>query len=70
MRAEVFRNFFMGWSVFMNIKFYQSGTPEMDPYNIPGFGKGENRVAVSFNYTLSYRIPVQQYIPNIKAGKK
>ncbi len=70
MRAEVFRNFFMGWSVFMNIKFYQSDTGGMEPYNIPGFGKGEKRVAVSFNYTISYRIPTQRYIPKIKAGKK
>jgi hypothetical protein len=70
MRAEVFPNFFMGWSVFMNIRFYQSGTKGMDPYNIPGFGKGANRVAVSFNYTLSYRIPMQRYTPRIKAGKK
>lgn len=70
MRAEVFRNFFMGWSVFMNIRFFQSGAEGMVPYNIPGFGKGANRVAVSFNYSLSYRIPVQRYTPKIKVGKK
>ena len=70
MRAEVFRNFFMGWSVFMNIRFYQSGAEGMVPYNIPGFGKGANRVTVSFNYSLSYRFPMQRYTPKIKAGKK
>ncbi len=70
MRAEVFRNFFMGWSVFMNIRFYTSGTMGMDPYNIPGFGTGANRVTVTFNYSISYRIPMQQYTPIIKAGKK
>jgi hypothetical protein len=70
MRAEVFRNFFLGWSAFMNIRFYQSGKKAMVPYNIPGFGKGENRVTVSFNYTLSYRIPMKRYTPKIKAGKK
>ena len=70
MRAEVFQNFFMGWSVFLNIRFYQSGAEGMDPYNIPGFGKGANRATVSFNYTVSYRIPMQQYIPEIKARKK
>jgi hypothetical protein len=69
MRAEVFRNFFMGWSVFMNIRFFQSGAEGMVPYNIPGFGKGANRVTVSFNYSLSYRIPMQRYTPKIKAGK-
>jgi len=70
MRAEVFRNFFMGWSVFMNIRFYQSGAKGMDPYNIPGFGKGSNRVTVTFNYALSFRIPTQRYTPKTKAGKK
>ena len=70
MRAEVFPDFFMGWSVFMNIRFYQSDTKGMDPYNIPGFGKGANRVTVTFNYTVSYRFPMQQYTPKIKTGKK
>jgi hypothetical protein len=70
MRAEVFRNFFMGWSVFMNIRFYQSGAKGTVPYNIPGFGKGENRVTVTFNYSVSYRIPMQRYTPKIKARKK
>ena len=70
MRAEVFRNFFMGWSVFMNLRFYQSDYKGMEPYNIPGFGKGSNRVTVTFNYSLSYRIPMQRYTPKIKAGNK
>lgn len=70
MRAEVFRNFFMGWSVFLNIKFYQSGPKDMEPYNIPGFGKGANRATAIFNYTVSYRIPLQKYTPKIKSRKK
>ena len=70
MRAEVFQNFFMGWSVFLNIKFYQSGTEEFVPYNIPGFGKGTSRATATFNYTISYRFPMQRYTPKIKAGKK
>jgi hypothetical protein len=70
MRAEVFRNFFMGWSVFMNLRFYQSGDKGIEPYNIPGFGKGSNRVTATFNYSLSYRIPMQRYTPKIKARTK
>lgn len=70
MRAEVFRNFFMGWSVYVNIKFYQSGPGDIEPYNIPGFGKGGNRATATFNYSISYRIPMQQYTPKIKARKK
>jgi len=70
MRAEVFRNFFMGWSVFLNIRFYTSGGKDFDAYNIPGFGKGANRATATFNYTISYRIPMQHYTPKIKARKK
>jgi hypothetical protein len=70
MRAEVFRNFFMGWSVFLNIKLYQSGTEEFVPYNIPGFGEGTSRATATFNYTISYRFPMHRYTPKIRAGKK
>ncbi len=70
MRAEVFRNFFMGWSVFMNVRLYTSGAEGMDPYNIPGFGKGSKRVTVTFNYAISYRIPMQRYTPKTKTLKK
>jgi hypothetical protein len=52
----------------MNIRFYQSGAIGMDPYNIPGFGKGSSRVAIAFNYTISYRIPMQHYTPKIKGA--
>lgn len=69
MRAEVFRNFFMGWSALLNIRLFTSGAKGMDPYNIPGFGKGANRVTATFNYTVSYRIPLQRYTPKMKTGK-
>lgn len=70
MKAEVFRNFFMGWSVYLNIRFYTSGGKDFETYNIPGFGKGGNRATATFNYTISYRIPMRYYTPKIKARKE
>lgn len=62
-RVELFNNFFMGWSVLGNIKLAQAKDPNMVPYNIPGFGKGEKRASVTINYTIAYRIPMQTYKP-------
>ncbi|MCK4852970.1 MAG: hypothetical protein KAT31_01880 [Bacteroidales bacterium] len=70
LRAEVFKNVFMGWSALINIKLFQSGAIGMDPYNVPGFGKGSKRVTLIVNYTLSYRFPTQRYTPIRKARPK
>ena len=58
LRAEVFSNFFVGWSLFANIKLAQTRDTNMDPYDIPGFGKGPGRLALTINYSLYYRIPI------------
>ncbi len=63
LRVEVFRNFFMGWSVLGNIKLAQIEDIYIVPYNIPGFGPGDKRASLVFNYTISYRIPLQTYFP-------
>jgi hypothetical protein len=62
-RVEVFNNFFMGWSVLANLKLAQVKDEAMAAYNIPGFGRGNRRTSLVFNYTLSYRIPLQEYTP-------
>ena len=61
LRAEVFPNFFMGWSLFANLKLARTGDANMDPYNIPGFGSGSRRLALTINYSLYYRIPLFHY---------
>lgn len=68
-RVELFRNFFMGWSVLANLKLAGTKDPNMRPYNIPGFGPGNRKTAVAINYTFSYRIPLQTYKP-VKIIKK
>ena len=61
LRAEVFYNFFMGWSFFANIKFAQTKDDHMTPYSIPGFGDGSKRFNITINYSLYYRIPVSKF---------
>jgi hypothetical protein len=62
-KVEVFNNFFMGWSVTTNFKLAQINNENMNPYNIPGFGKGDKKAGIILSYTLAYRIPVQEYKP-------
>jgi hypothetical protein len=69
-KVEVFDNFFMGWSVFANIKLMQIEDENMTPYNIPGFGPGDKRTSVLFNYTLSYRFLPREYKPKKIIKKK
>ncbi len=69
-RAELFDNLFMGWSVLANIKLAQVKDTNMVPYNIPGFGKGDRTVSMQINYTIAYRIPTQTYKPRKIIKKK
>lgn len=57
-RAEIFKNFFMGWSISGRIMLKQSKDDYMDPYNIPGYGNGSSKTGIGFNYSIFYRIPI------------
>jgi len=57
-KAELFSNFFMGWTV--RYKFLiDKGTDElMTPYLIHGFGKGNSNRSLGISYCIMYKIPV------------
>jgi hypothetical protein len=57
-RAELFRNIFIGWSIRGRLLLVQTKDAAMEPYYIPGFGKGGKRVSLGFNYSIYYRIPL------------
>jgi len=57
-RAEIFKNFFMGWSISGRIMLKQGKEYYMDPYNIPGYGNGSSKTGMGFNYSIFYRIPI------------
>ncbi len=62
-RVQLFDNIFMGWSIQANIKLAQVKDTNMDPYYVPGFGKGNKRTGAIINYSIAYRIPMQTYKP-------
>lgn len=58
MRAEVFSNFFLGWSLRYKILLNPEMDPLMIPEMIPGYGTGgENRV-FGATYSMYYKIPL------------
>jgi hypothetical protein len=73
-KAELFKNVFIGWSVRGRIRLYQTDNPvkeeqvfkQMDPVYAPGYGKGIKRAGVGFNYSVFYRLPLMHYIPKPK----
>jgi len=62
-RVELFRNFFMGWSLEGNVLLSQKRYAGMTPYNIPGFGPGGKRAGLVISYSVAYRFPLQHYHP-------
>jgi hypothetical protein len=71
-RAEIFKNFFMGWSACGRIMIHKDKDEFMDPYNIPGYGKGSSKTALGINYSIFYRIPIfkeRSKAPVIKVDK-
>ncbi|UCH14319.1 MAG: hypothetical protein JSV22_14625 [Bacteroidales bacterium] len=56
-KTELFKNIYMGWTIRGMIRLYLKSNNIMDPYFIPGFGKGGKKASVGFNYSVYYRIP-------------
>lgn len=55
-KTEVFRNFFLGWSLRSRIKLSETSDPAMQPYYIGGYGKGNRKAPVMVHYSVLYRI--------------
>lgn len=60
-RAELFKNVFIGWSFRWRIMLYQSRVAVMKPIYIPGYGKGEKKSVIGFNYYIYVRIPLGKF---------
>jgi hypothetical protein len=69
MKGEIFKNFFLGWS--LRVKFMVSETkdPHMSPYIVPGFGKTNVDIPMDFSYGIYYRIPLWRTKKMPKAPK-
>jgi hypothetical protein len=68
MKAQVFNNFFVGFSFRLNRLISQKRPENFDNLYIPGFNRTYNGdFGVGFNYTVSYFIPL--YKSTVKAKK-
>jgi len=58
MRAHLFNNFYLGWSVRFRVKLFQQANNDLVPYHIPGYGRAWSNSRTGFNYSLYYKIPI------------
>lgn len=56
-RVELFRNFFIGWSVSGRLLLWSGAGKHMRAIDIPGFGSGSKPLTAGINYYISIRIP-------------
>ncbi|MDX2431970.1 MAG: DUF6048 family protein [Bacteroides sp.] len=58
MKAEVAKNFFLGWSVRYKILINPNMDPQIAPLLVPGYGNGTRNRAFGFTYSVFYKIPL------------
>jgi hypothetical protein len=58
MKAEVFPNFFLGWSLRYKFLLNPDMDPVMIPEMIPGYGSGGQNRVFGFSYAMFYKIPL------------
>jgi len=56
LKGEIFRNFYLGWSVRGKIKFNHADLGMPPVYFIPGFGKADKGFRLDFTYSVFYNI--------------
>jgi hypothetical protein len=69
-RAELLKNFFIGWSVRARFLLAHTNNQQMAPYNIPGFGNTDKKTAFGFNFSVYYLIPIYKKEVHYKPLKK
>ncbi len=57
LKTELYRNLFIGWSLRLRFVVFETDDSLLKPYVVGGYGKGDDRVTVDFNYSIFYRIP-------------
>lgn len=58
MKVELFKNIYLGWTVRGQAMLFGAKAEHLEPYAIPGFGRGNKKTAVGFNYYICYKIPI------------
>lgn len=52
-------NFYLGWSAYGRLMMYAPEFEYFDPKNIPGYGKGNSKFNVGFEYHVFYKFPLE-----------
>lgn len=55
-KVNVYKNFYMGWSLRYRIRMNMKKTEHTEPWYIPGFGKN-NSTNLGVTYSLIYKLP-------------
>jgi len=60
MKVQLYRNIFLGYN--LRFKFARNffGNPALIPYEVPGYGFGQNNEQFRFDYYLFYQIPFRK----------
>ena len=57
LKAEIFNNFFLGWTIRGKLKTHQTDVSMPTVYFNPGYGKAENKFNFDFTYSIFYNLP-------------
>lgn len=59
-RAELFRNFSIGWSVSIRKMIWSGKGKDLKPIYFPGYGTGGKTFSTAINYFISWNIPYKK----------
>jgi hypothetical protein len=59
-RAEIFSNFSIGWTVSLRMLLYTGTGKDIRPIYFPGFGNGGKRISTGLNYFIVWNIPYKK----------
>jgi hypothetical protein len=59
-RAEIFKNFSMGWTVSLRMLLFTGTGKDLRPIYFPGFGNGGKTVTAGLNYFIVWNIPYKK----------
>jgi len=65
-RAEIFKNFSIGWSVSLRKLIYTNADKDLRPLYIPGYGSGANTVSAGIGYYLVWSFPFKKIKVSVK----
>jgi len=59
-KVKLFHNFYMGYTLRLKIKIYNSDYGDYQPFTVIGFGKPDKSVQAGMSYYIFYRIPFKR----------